>query len=276
MFPGDFDSNDPYGKLLSRRGVHRYLKKRVGKYGLPSADAKDVVAQVYEVLWKRREDPGRPHDMARLIALAGTVFEGKLTDYFRRKDVDRRRRVDGPSLMGAADREEHGAHPREQPNYVDEIAPSRSMTPSDSLEAKEQLAFVKDQMNRGVLTHDDVEVMEAQHSGERTYEELAAERGVNTDALRQRIHRVRARMIKAWLEYSLFTKAWTIAFLILLFLVVVTIVVAAIRRRQPPPPPEPPPAPTVTQLPPAPTAAPKPTEPIPQDFAPRDLKRPEK
>jgi RNA polymerase sigma factor (sigma-70 family) len=257
MPPDDFDPHHAFGKLLSHPRVQAFLTERVAPYGLPEADSKDIIAQVLAALWRRRDEDDLPDNLNRLLGLARTVFEGKLVDYFRRKDVERGRIVDGARLMGkGAELEEPPRHnrPHEQPNHVDEILPQRSMTPADALEAKEQLAFVQTQLDKGVLTHDDIEVMQSQHAGEQTYEELGAERGVSADALRQRIHRIRMRMLKAWTEYSLFTKTWMIVFFILLFLVIVTVIAAALRRKEPPPAPPPPPAPTQTQLPPAPTA----------------------
>jgi hypothetical protein len=264
MTSDEIDPHHAYGKLLSHPRVQSFLAERVDPYGLPAADASDIIGQVLAALWARRHDDDPPDTLGRLLGLAGVVFEGKLADYFRRKDVDQRRRVDAARLVGGEAAGTEG-DPRRAPDPMDEIHLHRSMTPEDALQAKEQLAFVSVQEERGVITRDDMEVMQAQRSGERTFEELAAERGMPAEALRQRIHRVRKRMVKAWLEYSLFTKAWMIVFLILLFLVVVTVVVAALRRKEPPPPPLPPPpaptqtqpAPTQVQLPPAPETPPE-------------------
>jgi RNA polymerase sigma factor (sigma-70 family) len=257
MPPADFDQNHVFGKLLSHPRVMEFLSERVDPYDLPKVEADDIIGQVLAALWNRRDDEDRPDNLPRLLGLARTVFEGKLVDYFRRKDVDQRRRVDTARLSGEGSEDGQAtrpARPHEQPDHMDEVHLQRSMTPEDALAAKEKLAFVQAQLTKGVLTHDDIEVMHAQHVGERTYEELAAERGQSADALRQRIHRVRMRILRAWAEYGLFTKTWMIVFFILLFLVVVTVVVAAFRRREPPPVPPPPPAPTQTQLPPAPQA----------------------
>jgi RNA polymerase sigma factor (sigma-70 family) len=250
--------------------VQAYLKECASSYSLPEADVSDIIGQVLAALWARRGDVNPPDNLSRLLGLARVVFEGKLVDYFRRKEVDRRRRVDAPRIMGEQTGRPEGA-PLDPPNPMDEVLLRRSITPEDRLEAKEQLAFVNEQVEMGVITHDDIEVMQAQRVGERSFEELAAERGVAADTLRQRIHRVRQRMIKAWLEYSLFTKTWTITLLILLFLVVVTVIVAALRRKEPPPPlPEPPPAPTQTQ-----SAAPLPPQPAPAPLQ-REKEVPEK
>jgi RNA polymerase sigma factor (sigma-70 family) len=254
MFPGGFDPKNPYGALLSDPSVLALLTKRLESYSLPAAEAQDIVSAALEALWRRRDDEDRPDNLARVLGLASTVVEGKVNDYFRRKGVREMRIVDGARLQGP-DADPPAERPQEQPNYVDEIAALRSMTPEDSLAAKEKLSFVNAQVNKGVLTEDDIEVMQAQQSGEETLEELAQVRGVPAGTLRSRLHRLRKKLALAWAEYSLITKTSTIVFLILLFLVVVTVIAAALRRREPPPPlPPPPPAPTPTQVQPAPTA----------------------
>ncbi len=268
--PRRLRSASSYGKLLSHPTVQQVLEAKAASYTLPAVDAQEIVASVFDALWRRRNDEDPPDTLSRLIALASTIFEGKLNDYFRRKAVNQARIVDA-SLLKKADVDVRGIRPHDQPNYVDEIAPQRSVTPEDALEAKEQLAFVQTQVDKGVVTPDDIEVMQAHQAGERTFEQLAAERGVRTETLRQRIHRLRKRLLKAWAEYSLVTRTSTIVFLLLLLLVVVTVVVAALRRKEPPPPPQPPPAPTQTAAP-QPSSAPV-REPFSAPPAPGDDKK---
>jgi hypothetical protein len=238
---------DDYGKLLGDPRVLAFLTAKVDAYGLPHAQAEDIVSKTFEALWRQADKEDAPDNLARLLGLAGVVFEGKLNDYFRRKAVDEGRLVDARNVILGKAAEDAPASAHGQPNYVDRMATHFPRTPSTALAIHEKMAFVQGKVKEGVLTYDDIEVMEAQHAGEQTLDELAKERGMQPAALRQRLHRIRKKLIKAWAEFSLITKTTTIVFLILLLLVVVTIVAAALRRKEPPIP-LPPPVPSESPL----------------------------
>jgi len=98
---------------------------------------------------------------------------------------------------------------------------------------QERLALVQEKIADGTLTEDDVEVMRAQHFGEKSFDQLAAERAVEPSALRQRINRIRKALRGAWHVRS---TALLITY-ILLLLLSISVVVAVARRPAPPPPP---------------------------------------
>jgi DNA-directed RNA polymerase specialized sigma24 family protein len=226
------DDPKDYRALLADPRVRAFVEKRVFSYSLPHAETQDIVGKVFEALSRRCDDADRPDSLARVLGLASTVTEGKVTDYFRHRTVEQARiaRAPGPDAMG----NEPEPGPGDLPD-VEEMALPRSMSPEQALAVKEKLAFVRTQVEAGEVSPDDIDVMQSQAAGD-TMEELAAARGMPAGALRTRIYRVRKKLLAAWLEFSLLTKTTTIVLLILLFLVVVMVVAAAFRRREPPPP----------------------------------------
>jgi DNA-directed RNA polymerase specialized sigma24 family protein len=185
-----------------------------------------------DALWRRSEDADPPDNLPRLIALAKKVLEGKLIDFFRHREVERDNLVD-PPMPARADGRKGAPAGRDQPNFVDEVRPQRSIDPQQSLEASEKLAFVQEMFDDGTLTPDDVEVFEAERAGEKTFSELATERGVEPPALRKRLQRIRDKMKKEWNLRS--TRVLLITILMLLLLV--TLAVAMAGRSDPPPAP---------------------------------------
>jgi RNA polymerase sigma factor (sigma-70 family) len=227
------DPHSGYGKLLSHPRLAEFLKLSLKEYTLQEADRDDLAAQVMDALWRRSEDADPPDNLPRLIALAKKVLEGKMIDFFRHREVERENLVE-PPMPGRADGREGAPAGRDQPNFVEELRPQRSIDPHDSLEAGEKLAFVQEMFDDGVLTHDDVEVMEAERAGEKTLAELAKERGVEAPALRKRVQRIRDKIKKEWNLRS--TRLLLIT--ILMVLLLVTLAVAMAGRSDPPTPPQ--------------------------------------
>jgi RNA polymerase sigma factor (sigma-70 family) len=189
-----------YADLLTRPEVRTALWKRVWR--LQPADAADLVSESFEALWRRRDDPNLPDSLPRMIGLALRVIDGKVVDRNRRRAVDRKRLVDAARLVPRDEDDAPLAQVagEDQPNYVDEIAPLRSITAYDHLAARQKLAFVQSCAHRVGLTDDDVEVMQALDADELTVEQAAAERGIPAGALRVRLHRLRQRLGQAWAE----------------------------------------------------------------------------
>ena len=190
----------PYASWLTRPEVRTALWKRV--WHLQAADAADLVSESFEALWRRRDDPGLPDSLPRMIGLALRVIDAKVIDRDRRRAVQRKRLVDAARLVPRDEDDPPLSEVagEDQPNYVDEIAPLRSITAHDHLAARQKLAFVQRTADPVGLTDDDVEVMQAIDVGEVTVEEAAAERGIAASALRVRLHRLRQGLGKAWAD----------------------------------------------------------------------------
>jgi RNA polymerase sigma factor (sigma-70 family) len=228
----------PYAQLLSHPRVRTYLEEQLAKLELQPADARDLLGQTLEVLWKRRDSPNRPDSLERVLGLGGTVLKGKVVDYFRHKAVTDRRIVDAPEVPRdpgdpARGKETSGA---DQPNTVDEIAPPRSINPRHQLEAKRKLAFVRDVADKVGLTDDDLEVMQAIDAGEVTLEQAAAERGLKSSTLRVRLHRIRNKLRSAWAKHLAIRSVTLLILLMVTFFVLYALALGAARRWLPPPP----------------------------------------
>ncbi len=202
----------PYAVLLTRPEVRSALWKKV--WNLQKADAADVVSESFEALWRRRDDPNLPDSLERMIALARHVIDAKVIDRRRRRAVVWKRLVDAARLVPRDEDDPPLAEVagEDQPNYVDESAPPRSITPYDHLAARLQLEFVDDRADQVGLTDDDLEVMQALDVGEVTLEEAAAARGLPATALRVRLHRIRQKLGEAWADHldgdTMRTRAW--------------------------------------------------------------------
>jgi len=191
----------PYAALLTQPEVRAALWKRV--WNVQRADAADMVSDTFEALWRRRDDPNLPDSLQRMIGLALTVIDAKVIDRTRRRAVDRKRLVDAARLVPRDEDDPPLSElaGQDQPNYVDEIAPLRSITAYDHLAARRQLAFVQSSAWEVGLTDDDLEIMQALDVDEVTVEQAAAERGLPAGALRVRLHRLRQRLGAAWAEH---------------------------------------------------------------------------
>jgi RNA polymerase sigma factor (sigma-70 family) len=189
-----------YAELLTRAEVRSALWKRVWR--LQTADAADLVSESFEALWRRRDDPSLPDSLERMIGLALHVIDAKIIDRNRRRSVQWKRIVDAARLVPRDEDDPPLSEVagEDQPNYVDEIAPLRTITAYDHLAARQKLAFLQSTADDVGLTDDDVEVMQALDADELTVEEAAAERGIPANALRVRLHRLRQRLEQAWAE----------------------------------------------------------------------------
>jgi RNA polymerase sigma factor (sigma-70 family) len=222
--------------------VREFLTLRVQEQGLPRADGEDLISQSYLALWRRRTDDDPADNLPRMVALARTVLKGKLADYYRHKLVVQARIKDAPNPRGEA--HEAGESARDQPNYVEELRPRRSMTPEVLLQAKQQMQFVKDNASKVGLTDADVETMQAVDCDEMTLEQAAALRNMKPSTLRSRLHRIKKRLNEAWRKHNLIRSPTTLMLLILLALVIYAVALAGARRNDPPP--QPPPQRTLT------------------------------
>jgi len=232
LAPPAIDPNTQFGQLLSHPRVREFLRLELTDYDLQEAERKDLSSQVMDALWRRRLDADPPDNLPRLIALAKKVLEGKLIDFFRHREVERENLVDAP--MPARDDGREGAPDgKDQPNFVDEVRPQRSIDPEDQRQAAEQLAFVQESLEAGTLTHDDIEVMLAEKAGEKTLAALAQEREMEPATLRKRLERIRKKLKKEWAIRSTRMLVLTIVMVLLL----VTLAVAMAGRNDPPPPP---------------------------------------
>ncbi len=238
-FIDPIDPHSAYGRLLSHPRLRKLLDGALRAHRLQPADVDELRGQVLDALWRRRLDADPPDNLPRLLALARKVLEGRLVDFFRRRDVERARLADPP--MPAREDGRRGAPAgQDQPNFVDEVAPPRSITPEDALRASEQLAFVQDMLDGGVLGPDDLEVLQAERAGEKTFEQLAAERGIKGATLRQRVHRLRETLAQEWARRN---RAWNVRstrlllVMMLLLLLLATMALAVAGRREPPPAP---------------------------------------
>jgi len=227
------DPHADFGRLLGHPRLREYLRLSLTAYSLQEADRLEIASQVMDALWRRRTDADPPNNLPRLIALARKVLDGKLTDFFRHREVEREHLVDAP--MPAREDGRKGAPAgKDQPNFVDELVPARSFDPESECEVAEKMALVQDKLLDGTLTHDDLEVMQADQAGEATLAELARERNVEPAALRKRLQRIRDALKKEWTIRSTPMLVLTILMLLLL----VTLAIAMAGRSDPPPPPQ--------------------------------------
>lgn len=208
--------------------LYKYLEPQE----LQLADVKELIQQTLEALWRRRDDGDPPNNLARVIALAKRILEGKLVDFYRHLGYERRHVTAAP-MPPREDGKEGAPDGPDQPNHVDEVKPPRSITPAERLETKEQLAFVQEKIEDGTITHDDIEVMQSQRAGEKTLQELAAERGLKSSALRKRLQRIRESLNKEW---NLRSTKFLVVMMLLWLLLVTLAVVAAGRLFHPPQP----------------------------------------
>jgi DNA-directed RNA polymerase specialized sigma24 family protein len=238
-------TNDPhqqYRELMSHPRLREYLRLALMPYkDLQQADREDIAGQVMVALWRRRDDEDAPNNVARLIALAKTVLQGKVVDFFRHRALWRGR-IAEPTLPSD---DSERAMPHEgagQLTCVEEIMPSATFVPvprpaPDPAERRvvvqERMAVVQEKIADGTLTEDDIEVMRAQHFGEKSFDKLAAERTMTPSALRQRIKRIRKALREAWNIRS----TTLLVTLLLLVLLSISVVAAVARRPEPPPPP---------------------------------------
>ena len=232
-----------YRLLVSDPRVRAYLWARLGPVLIPRQEKEELVGTVVEVLWQRRTSRDPASTLARMMGLARTVLDGKLVDYWRHQATVAEDIVDAPR-NGTEDRPASGKS-WEQPSYVEELRPPRSITPEDSLHAKQQMQYVNEVAAKIGLTNDDVEVMFAiAWDEEATYEELAAERGMKPGALRTRIHRLQKAVREGWNRRVKRTLVLTLLLLAMLLLYVL----AAFGPARKPPPPVPMPEPTVNEV----------------------------
>jgi len=239
------ESADEYGRLLSDPRVRAFLWGRLKPINIPDPDKKNLVGTVLATLWRRRTDRYPVRTLERMQGLGRTILEGRLVDYWRRQKTAAGRTVDAPRTTPAKDAVPLPDKPWNQPNYVEELRPPRSITPEDSLHTKQQMQYVNDVAAKIGLTNDDVEVMFAIAWDETaTYDELAAERGVKPGALRTRIHRLQKAVREGWNKRVKRTLILTLLLLAMLLLYVL----AAIGPARNPPPPVPLPEPTVHEV----------------------------
>ena len=223
-----------YRRLVEHPRVREVLQNRIDALGLQRADGEDLMAHTYEALWRRRTDDSPPNNLPRMVALARTVLQGKLADFFRHKVVVQARIKDAPLPRG--ERPEPGqCSGRDQLNYVEELRPRRSITQEMALQTKQQLEFANRVAAEMRLTDADVETMQAVDCGEMTLEEAAALRGVKPSTLRMRLHRLRRRINEAWRKHNLVRTPTGLVLLILLMLVTYAIALGIARRNDPPP-----------------------------------------
>jgi len=117
------DPHAQYRQLMSHPRLREYLWLALMPYkDLQEADREDIIAQVMVAMWRRRNDPDAPNNVPRLIALARTVLQGKVVDFFRHRALWRGR-IAEPTLP-SDDGERATSHEGgDQPNYVEEIMP---------------------------------------------------------------------------------------------------------------------------------------------------------
>ncbi len=243
LLPRSTPGNDPpspteaeYRALLAHPELRKFLQRKVAKLDIPSADARELQAEVVDALWARRDrDP--PATLKRLLGLAKCILKRREVDYLRHKQVERSRLVDA-ARVAVRDEDappEESGDPADQPNYVDCILPLRALTPEDALLTREKLAYVGEVASKIGLTEDDIEVMWAltYDKGPGRMEELAAERGMAPKGLRCRIERLRNALEKGWEKRMKRTLVLTLLLLALLVFFVLAAVVAG--RRTPPP-----------------------------------------
>jgi DNA-directed RNA polymerase specialized sigma24 family protein len=183
--------------LLSHPRVLEFLRSRVRD--LPDDDGDDVVSQSLEALWHRRDGARSPDTLPRMMGLARHVVDGKVADHWRRKAVRAKRIVRTPKVpRDEGDPLPESLRAHDQPAYVEVIAPLRSITPLDRLLGREQLAFVQGRASVVGLTDDDLESMQAIDADELTLGQAAAARGMQSDALRKRLQRIRQKLHQGW------------------------------------------------------------------------------
>ncbi len=222
-----------YRQLVSHPRVYELLQDKVRELDLQGADGEDLIAQTYEALWRRRTDDSPPDSLPRIRGLAKEVLKGKVADFFRHKAVVQARIKDAPAPRG--EQHERGESPRDQPNYVEELRPPRTITPEVALQAKQQMEFTQRVAAKVGLTDDDVETMQALDCDEMTVEQAAALRGMEPGALRVRLHRIRKRINEAWRKHNLIRTPTGLVILILLLLLTYAIALGIARRNDPPP-----------------------------------------
>ncbi len=150
-----------YADWLTRPEVRSALWQKVWR--LQKADAADLISETFEALWRRRDDPNLPGSLERMIGLARHVIDAKIVDRNRRRAVGWKRIVDAARLVPRDEDDPPLSEVagEDQPNYIDEIAPMRTITAYDHLAARQKLAFVDSSAWQMGLTDDDVEVMQA-------------------------------------------------------------------------------------------------------------------
>ena len=159
------------------------------------------------------------------------MLEGKLFDYFREKSHHEENLV-VPPMPEREDGREGAPDGADQPNFVDQVVPTPEVArpgPEEAYEAREQLGFVREKLADGTITPDDIEVMQAEQAGEKSLEQMAAERNVPAGTLRSRISRIRKALREEWEALSL-RSTTTLVLVILVFLLMVTFAIAAASR----------------------------------------------
>ena len=260
-----------YDRLLTDPRVRAFLWARLGPIRIRRGDKEDLITSVLDALWRRRTDRDPASTVPRMLGLAWTILQGKLVDYWRHADLVSEVFVDAPRVHKEDDppppRDKRG----EQPTYVEDLRPPRSMNAEDALHAKQQMQYVNEVAGKIGLTDDDVEVMYAvTYDSKASYEELAAERGMTAGALRTRIHRLQKAVREGWDRR---VKRTLILTLLLLAMLLLYVLAAIGPGRKAPPPPAPLPEPPVHEVAPvAPTATV--TTQVPQDEEPRKGPKP--
>jgi DNA-directed RNA polymerase specialized sigma24 family protein len=230
-----------YAELLAHPRVFEFLHMKLALRDVPKAQSKELFSQTLEALWRRRLDADRPDTLERLLGLAATILEGKAIDYFRRRAVEARTIVDAPRVPSEDPdplQRVNRSKPQDQPNYVDEIAPPRSINPEDHERVREKMEFLQAQAPKVGMTDDDVECMLAIDAGEITVQQAAAARNMEGNALKVRLHRIRQKLGKAWAK-QLSISPTTLVLMILMLLMMFALATAGARRSDPPPPEQP-------------------------------------
>jgi hypothetical protein len=255
-----------YARLLHHPRIPKFLDERLRGSGLQRDDKDELISAVREKLWNRRHDPRRPTTLPRVLGLGRKILDAKLVDFCRHQDVVREKIRDAPRV--AQDDLPPRNEPHDQPNYVEELRPPRSMRADDALETRQRMDFVNELAPKIGMTRDDVEVMYAMtwDCDQTTWEELAAERGERPGELRQRIRRLQEKVRKAWARRIAPQVLLTLLILAMLVLYAMTLLGPA----RNPPPPAPLPEPTVHAEAPV-TPAPTTTAELPPE-APEGLK----
>jgi hypothetical protein len=240
-----------YGKILTDPRLRAFLGRKLGATQLAIADQEDLLASVLETLWRRRADRHAAQTLPRMLGLSLKILHGKLVDFYRHQDVVALIIRDAPRVHQEDSPSRH--EPADQPTYVEQLRPPRSLQSDEAVEMRERMAYVNGTGAKVGLTDDDVEVMFAMTWDERaTWDELADERGETAGALRQRIRRLQEKMQAGW-SRRLAPKL--LLTLLLLAMLVLFALAALGPARRPPPPPTPLPAPTAHEVTPvAPTA----------------------
>ena len=158
-----------------KKALDGWIRGRV-----PAADAPDMVQNVLTALLAHAH---APDTVDGLIALGRRMLQNDLVDHYRHRET-----VRDVEVCALDDQ------------HAETIAPAAPAEAWDGADVAKRARLVNALVERGQLTHADVDVLE--RADAEGYPALAAELGTTDQALRVRAHRKRTLLRQGWKRYA--------------------------------------------------------------------------